>query len=119
MKKNQLMLAIVGLMSSFAVYAQQPMSYPSGTSDCASFSSTEQQFASQLTPTNRAMFCNKFNQDQRNAAMQMAGQMDVMGNVMNQDQAVQKVAQDNNMTPSATTPPTQQRGQQGSSCPVK
>lgn len=115
------MLAIVGLMSLFsiAVYAQQPMSYPSGTSDCASFSSTEQQFASQLNPNNRMMFCSKFNQDQRNAAMQMAGQMDVMGNVMNQDQAVQKVAQDNNMMPYQTTPSTQQKSQPGSSCPVK
>jgi hypothetical protein len=109
-KQNVFLLAIAGMASLFSI-AHAQTGYNSGTPDCSNFSTMEQQFSSQLTPSNMQMFCGKFNQPQRNAAMQMAGQTDAVGNVMTQDQAVQKVAQDNNMMPS------QQKNQSG--CPMQ
>jgi len=65
--------------------------------DCSSLKPDQQNFANQLSPMNKMMFCSKFNDQQRAQAMQMSGQTDAYGNTMTNDQAVQKIAQDNNM----------------------
>lgn len=86
---------------------------PMVTADCSSFTPGEQQFSSQLTPDSKDLFCGKFSEENRATAMEMAGQPDANGNVMTADQAVQKVASDNNMLP-----PAQPRRHSGG-CPVK
>lgn len=71
------------------------------------------QFAMQLSSDNQKMFCGQFSDAQRATAMQLASQQDAMGkNMMSPDTAVQKVAQDNNITPAAP-----QKTPTG--CPVK
>lgn len=79
--------------------------------DCSNMGSDMQQFAGQLNAVNKKMFCGQFNASQRASAMQMSAQQDSSGNMMmTPDQAVQKVAATNNMTPSQKTP---------TGCPVK
>lgn len=81
-------------------------------SDCSQMSADEQDFANQLMDMkNRSMFCSQFTAQQRQQAMQMMGQTDASGNVMNADQAVQQVMQ--------MSPPTQMRPRSGGGCPVK
>ena len=48
-------------------------------SDCSEMSTEFKQFSSKLNATNKAMFCGKFNDAQRKAAMQLTGQMDSSG----------------------------------------
>ena len=79
--------------------------------DCSNMSMDMQQFAAQLSMANKRMFCGQFSDAQRSAAMQYVGKPDASGNMMNANQAVQKVAADNNMTPSTQKSPT--------GCPVK
>jgi hypothetical protein len=90
----------------------QPMNQ---MADCSKLSSDAQDFADELNASNKMMFCNKFNDAQRNSAMDMSGTMGKDGKLMTNDQAVEKVARDNNMMapakPSTTRP--------GGSCPVK
>jgi len=67
--------------------------------DCSSLTADEQQFAYGLLPENRAMFCGKFTDVQRAAAMQLTSQPDPTGAVVTPDQAVTKVAMANNLMP--------------------
>ena len=67
--------------------------------DCSSLTADQQQFALGLTPENRAMFCGKFTDVQRVAAMQLTSQPDPTGAVITPDQAVTKVAIANNLMP--------------------
>ncbi len=81
--------------------------------DCSQLSTDEQDFANQLNPTNKMVFCGKFDADMRQSAMGMAGQMGTEGMLMTNDQAVEKTAKDNNiMAPAAPA-------RQGSGCPAK
>ncbi|MBS0615610.1 MAG: hypothetical protein JSR58_03540 [Verrucomicrobia bacterium] len=107
MKKN-ILSAFVFLCCATMLLGQPP-STPTG--DCSSMSGDIQAFAAKLSPSNKMMFCGKFNDAQRGSAMQMTGQMDSSGMVMmSPDQAVDKVAKDNNLT----TP-----GKAPAGCPVK
>ncbi|MGC1878471.1 MAG: hypothetical protein WA347_06880 [Rhabdochlamydiaceae bacterium] len=75
------------------------------TPDCSQLTADEQNFANQLMDmNNRSMFCTRFTPQQRQQAMQMMGQTDTSGNMMNADQAVQRVMQRNGMTPMNQTP---------------
>jgi hypothetical protein len=113
MKKVKLALAAMAclcFMSSLVaedavkeIAAQNPM-------DCSNMGADMQQFASQLNAMNKKMFCGQFNAAQRSTAMQYASQQDSSGNMMSADRAVQKVAAENNMSPSSKTP---------TGCPVK
>jgi hypothetical protein len=104
----KVVLLTISLCIGFtAGLAAQESSYPSLGADCTSFSSEEQQFAS--------LFCERFNQDQRDMAMQMAGQLDEYGNILTEDQAVNKVARDNQMP----APMAQPRNNPSRGCPVK
>jgi hypothetical protein len=59
------------------------------------------------------VFCGKFDEDMRQSAMGMAGQMSDDGTLLTNDQAVEKTAKDNNiMMPAAPM-------RQGSGCPAK
>src|SRR5579864_3149696 len=112
MKKVKLVLAAMAclcFMSSVGaedvkeIAAQNPM-------DCSNMGADMQQFASQLNMMNKKMFCGQFNAAQRSTAMQYASQQDANGAMMTADQAVQKVAAENNMMPSTKSP---------TGCPVK
>jgi hypothetical protein len=92
--------------------AQPPMNM--NKIDCSALASEMQQFAAGLTDANRLLFCNMFNDNQRNTTMELAGQPDAAGNMMTSDQAVAKVAQDGNIS----APPPASTGTQGG-CPVK
>lgn len=92
--------------------AQPPMNV--SQIDCSALPSEMQQFASGLTDANRLLFCNMFNDNQRNTAIELAGQPDAAGNMMSSDQSVAKVAQDSNIS----APPPASTGTQGG-CPVK
>lgn len=105
MKKWFLMTLVIG---SFTVAYADPMAMNSG---CVNRSAEEQSFAMGMSAANQEMFCGRFNQDMRNAAMGMAGMPDSYGNVMTPDQSVEKVARDNNMN----AIPNSARG----GCPVK
>lgn len=72
--------------------SQNQMMNPSTQANCNALSPAEQDFAKRLSADNQKMFCGRFSADQRKTAMQMAGQTDANGNIMNPDQAVQKVA---------------------------
>jgi hypothetical protein len=104
------MLTFIGAAMQQAP-TQQPPSTMQQNIDCSALPSEMQEFASQLSDANRLLFCNTFSTDQRNTAMDLAGQPDSTGNMMSSDMAVQKVAKDNNLLapPSATT----------GGCPVK
>lgn len=85
------------------IAAQKPM-------DCSNMGMDVQQFAGQLNTMNKKMFCGQFSAGQRSTAMQYSTQQDDSGAMMTADQAVQKVAAENNMKPSQKTP---------TGCPVK
>jgi len=114
MKKVNITLAALTLicLNSSAMADQiQKEAAQTAPMDCSTMGADMQQFASQLNPANKKMFCGQFNDSQRAAAMQMATQQDSTGaSMMSADQAVQKVAATNNMTPSQKTP---------TGCPVK
>jgi len=103
MKKLKLAMACLFMMSGLVAngvgseIAQNAM-------DCSGMGADVQQFASKLSEMNKKMFCGQFNAAQRSAAMQYASQQDANGAMMTPDQAVQKVATDNNMMPSTKTP---------------
>lgn len=87
-----------------------PANPPALAVDCSSLTADEQQFAYGLTPDNRAIFCGKFTDVQRAAAMQLTSQPDPTGALLSPDQAVAKVAAANNLTPPKKS---------ASGCPVK
>jgi hypothetical protein len=112
-------LAYAGL--SHAAEAAAPAAAPKSAApmDCTQLSAAEQQFASGLSADSKAMYCGMFNADQRMAAMQQVGQPDASGNVMTADQAVQKVAQDNNMMMPGMPMMTPAKPAPGGGCQVK
>jgi hypothetical protein len=70
---------------------------PMGT--CGNLSAMEQTFVSGMSAANQEMFCSRFTQSMRDSAMKMSGMPDSQGNMMSPDQAVEKVARDNNVAP--------------------
>ncbi len=77
---------------------------------CAMLSDTEQHFAKQLNPQNRALFCTQFTEEQRQTSMQKATEPDATGNLISADQAVESV--------SAASPlPTSPSGEGGTGNP--
>lgn len=101
-----LLTGILGV-GSFVLHAEDKMK----PKDCSSMSQEVQQFAGQLTPLNRAMFCGQFTEGQRASAMQLASKPDATGMTMSPDMAVQKVARASGSSPSQQKTPT--------GCPVK
>lgn len=87
----------------------------SPNANCAQLTPDEQDFANQLNPTNKTMFCTKFSADMRASAIEMSGQMGPDGMLVTNDQAVEQVARDNNIMMPMTAPPMRQ----GGSCPAK
>jgi hypothetical protein len=120
MKKHILFFSLLGL-SAGSLFAAAANPQQEGqekmlaqAADCSTMSVAEQSFANQLNDmNNRAAFCTQFTPQQRQQAMQMNGQLDSSGNMMNPDQAVQQVMQTN------PTPAMQQRKRTGGGCPVK
>lgn len=114
MKKVKVALAALTFicLNSSAIAEQiQQTAQTTNPMDCSNMGPDMQQFSGQLNATNKKMFCGQFNDSQRSTAMQMASQQNSSGGtMMTPDQAVQKVATDNNMVPSAKTP---------TGCPVK
>ncbi len=83
--------------------------------DCSQLTPDEQDFANQLNPSNKMVFCSKFNADMRTSAIEMSGQMGPDGTLITNDQAVEQVAKDNNMGMPMAPP----AARQGGSCPAK
>lgn len=83
---------------------------PQTSVDCSTLTPDEQQFAYGLIQDNRSMFCGKFTDVQRAAAMQLTSQPDPTGVLLSPDQAVMRVAAANNLTPQKKS---------GGGCPVK
>lgn len=83
--------------------------------DCNNLSQSEQNFSAQIMDAqNRTAFCSQFTMQQRQQAMQLMGQPDSSGNIMNADQAVQEV-----LGSGAAVPMTQQNMRSSSGgCPV-
>jgi len=75
--------------------------------DCSGLTEDQKDFAKHLRSGHRALFCQKFNEDQRQEAMDMMEEPD-----MSPDDAVEAVAQRNGMM----TPMTQQKK---GNCPLK
>ena len=78
--------------------------------DCSTMAPEMQQFASQLTPANKTIFCGQFTDGQRASAMQMASTQDATGMTMSPDESVQKVSGASGSNPQGKTP---------TGCPVK
>ncbi len=86
------------------------------TMDCSHLSQAEQNFSVQImNPKNREAFCSDFTMQQRQQAMQLVGQPDSSGNIMNADQAVQEVMESGTMVPMTQQNMNSSRG----GCPVK
>jgi hypothetical protein len=98
LKRNCFLFILCVGLCGISDAAQMNM-MPGQNADCGSFSFMEQDFSEELSDANKEMFCGRFNQDQRNSAMQMTRQPDNNGNLMSPDQAVEKVAKDNRMMP--------------------
>ncbi len=110
MKKNLLTFFAV-LCFTTVLLAQKTPAKPVMAGDCSNLSVEAKTFSNKLNPTNKMMFCGKFDDVQRNTAMQLTGQMDSSGMVtMSPDQAVEKVAKDNNLMAPGKAP---------AGCPVK
>jgi hypothetical protein len=77
------------LIGAFVLPAREGFSQNS--SDCSSLSDKEQRFANQLNRKNRSAFCNTFTSDQRGLAMELTGQKDEYGEIMDENTAVEKV----------------------------
>lgn len=105
------MIAAAAVLAFVSLNAQQPNAGGAQPMmDCSGMAPEMQQFAGGLNGSNKMMFCSKFNDSMRAQAMQMSMQKDAGGNMMmTPDQAVEKVAKDNNMM--------MQKGAGG--CPVK
>jgi hypothetical protein len=100
-RRMKKLVVLAGIMLAFGVlHADQPApSNPGQTMDCAGMSDDMKNFAMTLNAANKSMFCNKFNDAMRSNAMMMSAQKDTTGNMtMTPDQAVEKVAMDNNMS---------------------
>lgn len=110
MRKN--ILTICTFLCCVTLFAEPTETVqPVAVGECANFSPEVKAFSAQLNASNKTMFCTKFNDQQRSDAMRMTGQMDSAGMVMmTPDQAVDKVARDNNLTAPGKTP---------GGCPVK
>ncbi|MFI5334276.1 MAG: hypothetical protein ACHQT8_03810 [Chlamydiales bacterium] len=84
---------------------------------CSQLSPDEQDFAGELSPSQKMVFCNKFDPGMRTSAMEMSGQMGDDGMLMTNDQAVESVAKDNGiLMPVMGTQPQQRKS---GSCPAK
>ena len=112
MKKIYMTLAAVACVFCVSAGAEEAAKEiaAQAQADCSNMSADVQQFANQLSPMNKKMFCGQFNADQRAAAMQYATQPDASGKTMTADQAVQKVASESNMRASQKSP---------TGCPIK
>lgn len=104
-------LLVMLVCASFLYCDPAPMEAPKPVqkefADCSMLPNEMQEFASKLTTeSKKMMFCSNFNDGQRLQAMQIAGRM-------SPDQAVDKVAAENNLIP----PVTQKKTPGG--CPVK
>ena len=108
--KKWIAIVAVGVVGTLCAATNDQMMKGQPAMDCSNMSQEMQQFAGQLSGTNKGMFCGKFNDTQRTQAMQMAAQVDPNGKpMMSGDQAVQKVASDSGMAPMKSP----------SGCPVK
>ena len=84
---------------------------PNMQDPCSGLSATEQHFAKQLNPQNRALFCAQFTPAQRQAAMLQAAEPDATGNLISADQAVEDVASASpTPAPTSPTPPSSSQG---------
>ena len=101
---------LTGMCFMSSAMAQQQEIAAQNPMDCSNMSMDMQQFAGQLNTMNKKMFCGQFTAAQRATARQYASQQDENGNMMSADQAVQRVAAENNMKPSQKSP---------TGCPVK
>jgi len=84
------------------------------SNSCNALPTDQQNFAMQLNSSNKNMFCNSFNKDQRKSAIQMMSKSNSTGTKMSADQAVEQVAKNNNIMPSN---PSNQRSPGG--CPTR
>ncbi len=87
---------------------------PAPKADCTKLTAQEQDFANQLNPMNKALFCTRFTADMRKSAMEKAGEMGMDGTLVTNDQATEQVAKDYNLTV-PSMPGTRPSG----SCPAK
>lgn len=94
MKFNKIVVSALGCVLGLGTLSLQANPAPVAH-DCSAMSPEMQQFAGQLTPLNRQIFCGKFTDGQRASAMQMAKQSDEKGMMMTPDMAVSKVAESN------------------------
>lgn len=124
MKKYVLFLSMLGISANslFAAAVNSNGSNPqegqtkllAEAAECSTLTPAEQNFANQLNDmNNRSTFCTQFTSQQRQQAMQMNGQLDSSGNMMNPDQAVQQVMR------MSSTPAMQPKKRTGGGCPVK
>lgn len=72
--------------------------------DCSSMSQEMQQFAGQLSPLNRQLFCGQFSDAQRASAIQLSQTPDTTGLTLSPDMAVQKIVSGSGKTPQPKTP---------------
>jgi hypothetical protein len=108
-----LFFSFLGFIGSLGAQQTQPVQKNTMAPSCSQLSPDEKMFADKLNAQNKSVFCTQFNGDQRKSAMNNAGQMGQDGNLITNDQAVEKVAKDSNiMVPKAPSRP-------GGSCPVK
>jgi hypothetical protein len=135
-RKKWMSLSLLGLVSALCLSAQsypdsqnrsttvpgqtqqppvvQQPTRPATRADCAQLTADEQDFANQLNPMNKMMFCGKFTSAMRRTSMDRAGQTGSDGMLITNDQSVEQVAKDNNMA-LPMSPGTRQSG----SCPAK
>lgn len=110
MKKVQIIIAALTSILVANVGATEAEIVAQNPMNCSNLSMEMQQFANQLNAMNNKMFCGQFTDAQRSSAMQYAAKPDGNGNMMTADQAVQKVAAENNMKPMTKSP---------TGCPIK
>ncbi len=111
MKKVNIVLTALAFVCAHNIgFAEEAKIAQTNPMDCSNMGQDMQQFAAQLSAANKRMFCGQFSDAQRSAAMQYNGKQDAAGNTMTANQAVQKVATDNNMMPTQKSP---------TGCPVK
>lgn len=102
MRMSKMSISIVTLiiLTSFASANAAPtqQSQMNMQGMCQDMSPEMQQFADKLNMNNKMLFCSKFNDVQREQAMEMAAQMGNYGKPkMTPDQSVEKVATDNKL----------------------
>jgi hypothetical protein len=115
-KQKWMIFAAIGACVPFFAMADDMQSAAPAApqANCSTLSTQQQAFANKLSAENKMMFCNQFTESHRITAMQMASSQDASGNMMSADQAVQKVAMQNNMMMGNQAAPKSQGG-----CPVK